>query len=449
MAKRKATYEELFDMVQVLIKKVSELEEEIRHLKHPKDSNNSSIPPSKDENRVKKNQSLRERSGKKSGGQKGHKGSTLKMTSTPDEIIQHTPCQCNGCGSDLSLIKEQLQGRRQEIDIPPIRPKYKEHQIFSKTCSCGHVSYGQYPQGIDNHIQYGPNIVNLIAYFNVGQYLPYARMQSIFNNVFNLKISQGSIQNMLVRFSNKLAPMYEKIRINLEYSNIVGADETGVKVNGDKWWFWTWQNNSNTFITASDNRGYSTIEKSFPSGFINAHLVSDCYSAHLKTPALSHQLCLSHLIRDLNYIIEVSKSFKAVRLKMLLVDALNLKQKIPESQFNKPNLKRTFIRKEIDRLLASDLDGEHKKVKTFFKRMVKLKNYIIEFLYHQDVPADNNGSERAIRNAKVKQKVSTQFKSQVGVINYAIIRSVFDTCIKRDIDIFQTHKLNLALNVAE
>ncbi len=436
-------------MVHVLIKRVEELEEEVRQLKHQKNSNNSSIPPSKDENRPAKNQSLRSKSGKSTGGQKGHKGKTLEMVNTPDEIICHKPNQCEHCGNDLSRIQEVFQGRRQVIDIPPIQPKYIEHQVYSKQCNCGHISQGEFPDGVDNHIQYGPNVESLVAYLNVGQYLPYGRMQSMFHELFNIPLSQGSIYNMLERFSRRISPMYEQIKNEIEQSPIVGADETGAKVNGDKWWFWTWQNSQNTYITASNNRAYQTIEQHFPTGFRKAHLISDCYSAHLKTPAFAHQLCTSHLLRDLNYLIELTQSTKAVRMKLLLMDALNLKRKIPDSEYNIPIQERSFIRQELDRLLDSDIKGEHKKVRTFFKRMIKNRAHIIEFLYNENVPPDNNGSERAIRNAKVKLKVSTQFKSHSGIVNYAMIRSIFDTCLKRGLGIFETSQLAVSSRAAE
>ena len=290
----------------------------------------------------------------------------------------------------------------------------------------------------------GPNIESLVAYLNVGQYLPYNRIQSLFENLFNVPLSQGSISNMLERFASKATPMYQQIRKELEYSQTVGGDETGVKVNGDNWWFWVWQNQLNTYITASDNRGFRTVEGHFPNGFINAHLVSDCYSAHLKTIAHSHQLCTSHLLRDLNYLIELTKSPKAIRMKMLLLDALNLKREKESTTYQEPCGKRAFIRKELQRLLGTTMENEHKKVKTFFKRIIKYREYILEFLYYNDVPPDNNGSERAIRNAKVKQKVSTQFKSKNGITNYAIIRSVFDTCSKRGIGIFHISQFTAA-----
>jgi len=436
-------------MVQILVKRVEELEEEIRQLKQRKNSNNSSLPPSKDENRPIKNQSLRFKSGKPTGGQKGHKGKTLEMVSNPDEIIHHMPGRCAHCEDDLSGIQEVLQGRRQVVDIPPIYPKYTEHQVYSKQCKCGHINQGTFPSGVNNHIQYGPNIESLVAYLNVGQYLPYGRMQSMFHDLFNIPLSQGSIYNMLERFSCRITPMYEQIKKEIEQSDIVGGDETGVKVNGSKWWLWTWQNTRNTFITASDNRAYQTIEQHFPDGFRKAHLVSDCYSAHLKTPARAHQLCTSHLMRDLNYLVELTQSAKAVRMKLLLMDALHLKRNIPDSQYNTPCAERTFIRKKLDRLLASDMQGEHKKLRTFFKRLNKHQEHILEFLYHANVPPDNNGSERAIRNAKVKLKVSTQFKSQSGIINYAMIRSIFDTCAKRGVGIFETSRLAVVAGAVE
>jgi transposase len=61
-------------------------------------------------------------------------------------------------------------------------------------------------------------------------------------------------------------------------------------------------------------------------------------------------------------------------------------------------------------------------------------------LYHNLVPSDNNGSERAIRNVKVKQKISGQFKTETGAQTYAVIRSITDTCIKNNLNILGTFK---------
>ena len=452
MKQKDQSYQEILNLVYKLQKEVFELRKEnaelkarIHELEHPKNSNNSSIPPSKDENRPKKNQSLREKSGKKSGGQKGHKGHTLDMISNPDKVVNYYPTICEECGKDLSAIKSKFTEKRQVIELPQIRPICIEHKVHSKRCSCGYLNKSAFPVDIKAPIQYGTNVENLVAYLNIGQYLPYKRISSMLGNLFNLPLSQGSIKNMITRFAEKLQPTYENIRKEIESATIVGSDETGAKLNGEKWWFWTWQNEKATYITASDNRAFRTVEDNFHKGFEKATLVSDRYGAHLKTKANAHQICISHLCRDVDYLIELTKSLAIKRLKLLLNDALLLKQQLLPEQYHQPNLVRNFIRKETFKLINADHGNEHKKVKAFFKQLSKYRNHIYEFLYNEHVPPDNNGSERAIRNVKVKQKVSTMFKTKQGINNYAIIRSVFDTCIKRQIDIFDAFKLCVSI----
>ena len=76
------------------------------------------------------------------------------------------------------------------------------------------------------------------------------------------------------------------------------------------------------------------------------------------------------------------------------------------------------------------LPPEMKEIVAFQRRMLRYRHYVFTFLYDPNVPSDNNGSERAIRNIKVKQKISGQFKSLRGAECFAIIRSITDTCIK-------------------
>ena len=90
------------------------------------------------------------------------------------------------------------------------------------------------------------------------------------------------------------------------------------------------------------------------------------------------------------------------------------------------------------------MDETHKELVSFQKRMLKYKYYFLTFLYHPKVPPDNNGSERAIRNIKVKLKVSGQFKSWKGVENFLILRSINDTALKNNQHVLNT--INLIAN---
>ncbi len=78
---------------------------------------------------------------------------------------------------------------------------------------------------------------------------------------------------------------------------------------------------------------------------------------------------------------------------------------------------------------------------SFQKRITRYRNYLFTFLYYPDVPPDNNGSERAIRNVRVKQKISGQFKILGAAENFAILRSLIDTAIKNNQNVLQALKV--------
>ena len=288
-----AEYKVLFAMME---EKITKLEQLVASYQVKKDSHNSSLPPSTD--LVKPNQSLRPRkSERKRGGQIGHKGSSLKMSDTPDQIIVIEPQFCNKCGNDLSDIESSLDSRRQVIEIPPVNPLYIEYQSFKKICTCGHCQVSHYPETVTNHIQYGASVQAIIAYESVRQYTPFKRLKEKLSFLYKLELSEGTIRNVL------------------------------------------------------------------------------------------HSM--AHLLRDLNYLIALEKTPWA---QMIL--------------------------------------------ELFQKALLKNREYLFQFLYYRDVPPDNNASERAVRNLKVKQKVSGQFNGAQQ--DFAVLRSVIDTIIKLQGNLFQT-----------
>ncbi len=425
--------------ISILSNQIEELKTEnhkLREALHKKNSSNSSTPPSKDENRPRKSQSLRKPTGRKNGGQKGHSGETLMIKGTPDEIVRHIPKYCNKCGRELAGDAIMVK-KRQVIDIPQIVPVTTEHRAYSMTCSCGHCTADGFPAGVNAPVSYGENIETLIAYFSVRQYMPINRIQEFFAQVLSLKMSQGSICNKLKSFANKCLPVYRIIKDKVEKSNCVGADETGFVFNGKKGWMWVWQTPALTYIAASDNRGTKTITGTFANGFPVSVLVHDCWKPHFNIPAKNHQLCLAHLRRELNYFIELRKETWSYRFEKLLRKALKLQRKIIQNPNQDDQRYVQQINKDADHLLNIDM-AKHKKVNTFKKRMTKYRDYLFLFLKDTNIPPDNNGSERAIRNVKVKQKVSGQFKTMDGANQFAIIRSVIDTCIKNNTDLFPT-----------
>lgn len=416
---------------------IRSLKAELAVYKNPKNSGNSSIPPSKDENRARGDQSLREKSGKKSGGQPGHKGSTLSMVSEPDQVIDHLPGICGHCGKDLSSIEPFFIGKRQIVEIPPIKPFYIEHRVYGRKCGCGQVCEGFFPGHVKAPIQYGGSVANLVAYLSVRHYVPYRRSCEIFENVFLLPLSEGSVKNLLQAVAAKLYPCYMQIKDQVSNSMSVGADETTAIFAGLKGWFWIWQDRLNSFVTAAMGRGAKVRAEHFPDGFPGSVVCSDAYPVHLSTPCKAHQLCIAHLLRDLNYFIGLYPFNPwPQRLKSLFNDALELKKSMGAKDYGQ-NPARDSIEKSFRRLLRTP-PAPKGKLLAFFNRMLKNQDSVFTFLYYQEVPPDNNRSERGIRNVKVKQKVSGQFKTLEGGQTFAIIRSVIDTFIKRDLNILNS-----------
>lgn len=426
-------------LFQTLLQKIEQLEARIKYLeaenavlRNKKNSTNSHIPPSQDQNRPRKNQSLREPTDRKAGGQPGHEGTTLECRSKIDETIKHSPAACSICGIDLSNHPGQLVNTRQLIDIPPIVLKCIAHQVYKKQCSCGHTTISDFPKHVASPVQYGPHVESLVGYLHSRQYLPYARTKEFLNDVMGLPISTGGIKNILQRIAQKALPVYDAIKEKIMQATCIGTDETGVNINGKNHWAWTWQNDKLTYILCAESRGFKTIAAAFENGLPNAALVHDRWPCHFQINAKAHQICTAHLLRELNYINEFyqDKCTWAIAFKKLLQDAILLKKELTTADYYYPNIKRQALFERLNKWLMYPIKKLHKKSQTLQKKLLAKREAILYFLMQSNVSPDNNGSERAIRNIKVKQKISGQFKTIQNANIFAVLRSVIDTTIK-------------------
>jgi len=425
-----------------LLKYVKDLQNNSVQEKPPKNSNNSSISPSSEiaPPKNKKNQSLREKSDKSVGGQEGREGITLTRSETPNEIVslEYRLRNCKKCSFNLSETLAKLKEKRQVLDIElsSIKSKITEFQSYSKICpECGYENHDNSGFTVAPNISYGSTIIAMVSYLSVSQYMSNVRVVELMRNLFNIKLSEGSITGLLAKASKLSQNEIDKITAHLENAPIVGIDETGCKVDGSKHWHWTFQNESNTLIVANKSRGRAVITETFENGFPNACVVHDNYSSYSKLNAQSEQLCLAHKMRDLNYAIECEDTLLEKDIKNLLKEAM----KDHKEDLN--SIQRIKLKEEYDTSLnyllsmpTTDKSETHKQMKSF----TKAKDKIFTFLLDKNIPPDNNGSERAIRNIKVKQKVSGQFKSLDGAKNYANIRSIIDTSRKRGLNEFES-----------
>lgn len=414
-----------------LLKENRELRKRLEKYENPpKDSGNSGTPPSKEPVRSeieRRTKSLRKKSDNPVGGQPGHEGTTRKMVAVPDEIESVSSQFCTQCGRDLSDIEGELDYVTQDIDLPRIRPIYRERRFYKKVCTCGCCNRDYTPRKRGgNAITFGRNIRAIATYLSVVQCMPYERLQSLFETMFNVRISQGTLANIVREMLEKARPAIDLIERMIKESAVVGFDESGCYTNGKLNWSWIAQTTYLTLVFRGAGRGAKVLEERFGDSLKNMVAVTDRHSAYFTIDFLDNQICLAHLLRNLEYLNDIDKEQTwAGEVQTLLREAIHLRNEKPADIIPKESwLER------LDNLLKKNLDNLRKEFNELKRGIIRCRDYLFNFLENPAIPSDNNGSERGIRKLKIKQKISGCFRSDTGADAFHALHSITDTAWK-------------------
>ena len=383
-------------------KRIEELETELAKYKTPdKNSGNSSTPPSKEsmkDEAIRRTKTLRKPTGRKPGGQKGHGGSTLKMTQTPDKTEYVSASYCTKCGSSLEDCERILDYVTQVVSIPDLKPVVKEIRHYITVCKqCGERIQSHAPRKRgSNAVVYDATVKSLVVYLSVVMFLPYGRIENFFKEVFGLDISQGSFVNWVNEAKKNAAPAIEKIKECIMKSAVVGFDESGLYCNKKLDWTWIAQT---VYFTA-----YFTLN------------------------FLDHQVCVAHLLRELQYLNELDTEQEwPKKVESLLQEAVHERNENPQAVIDKQPW---LIR--LDGLLTENLEHMAEQFGQFKKGLIKCRDYIFNFLENPAIPSDNNASERGIRKVKIKMKNSGTFRSNKGADAFLDLLSIVETTKKHN-----------------
>jgi transposase len=431
--------------------KIIELEKEIIELKRRLDLNsgNSGKPPSSDGlSKPPRVQSLREKSHKKSGGQIGHKGTTLNQVKNPDKIETHKILQCPDCKTDLTNTPATAINKKQIFDIPEIKSLVTEHQFEVKYClKCKKKVKAQEHGFAKTPVQYGPKSNAIATYLNVHNLVPEKRTTQIMKDVFSLPMSVATLEKITKTCAKKVKHVVEEIKEKLKNAPVKGADESGFRINNKTNWLHTLCNNQFVHYRASEKRGDILVG-------IKGIVVHDYFASYFsKLENVKHAMCNAHHLRELKAVKEIDKEPWAKHLSRLLLigkSVTRVSQSIDTYWLIK-------FKKLYDHIISKALDYHetlgvlNKPKRGRVKRrpghnlLLRLKNRsddVLRFLYDPQVPFTNNQSEQALRMLKVKQKVSGCFRTFKGADNFFEIKSYSATAQKQGHNIFQ------ALNAA-
>ena len=410
--------------------RIRELELELsKYTKPKKSSGNSHLPPSQEtiaQKALRRTQSLRVPSGLKAGGQPGHPGHYLPIPEKADREETHSPQTCPACGNHLSGLPEELAEERWQIDLPEIKAEVIRHKIMVCRCSCGCLARGSAPSQVKGIVSYGPNLRTTTGYLNTVHHLPHKRSVGLVKELFGISLSTGSVQRILQGLQSCCRKTYDTIRDEIVRSPVVGADETGMHINGLLQWFWTFQTESLTYIFPHSSRGKQAVDTHFPEGLPHSWLVTDRHASYFNLYVKNHQLCLSHLLRELTYLNELDTKQKwSEKMQGLLQESIHKRKTLAWKRIDREKLKQRF-----NNLLSENISRFTQEVQTLQTSLIRHREQVLNFLFHDFLPYDNNASERSIRPIKVKQKVSGCFRTDHGARAFAVLHSVSDTARK-------------------
>jgi len=227
-------------------------------------SANSSKPPSSDGLKKPAPRSLREKTGRKPGGQPGHPGRTLEQVKTPDHTRLHTlqSCTCGRCGGvslkDTPVLDYE---RRQVFDLPPMRLEVTEHQAEIKRCPISGLNVrAAFPSGVDAPVQYGPHFRGFMLNFSNEQILPFDRLRKTCRDLFGQPLSLGTLTQTNARAYEALAPVEAAIIRGLIAAPVLHADESGLRVEGKLHWLHVASTAFLTFFGVHGNRGAEAMD---------------------------------------------------------------------------------------------------------------------------------------------------------------------------------------------
>jgi len=434
------------EIIERLTRRVAELEAKLDLPKKTPD--NSSTPPSKGQ---KPSASAAGKAGDGAGAKKRgkpHPGAHRPLHPNPTKYRELSACACQHCGADVSQAPQFACEAYDHIEIPPIQPEAARVTLQSGTCpNCAKkFKAPPPPPDMPKGSPFGENLRALVLYLRFTQNIALERLSTLFSAMLGLDISEGAIVNILAAAQGAFARQREAIRARLMSGTILESDETGLRVCKDNWCLWVFHHADSAVFVAKPTRAQSVIGD-FLGDFTPQYWVSDRYAGQLGWAEKENQICLAHLIRqssccDVQYAIDGGDAVIGPDLRHLLGRACRIaarRERLADATLKSYKAKLEARLTEIMRRAPTHPAGV--KLAAMIKRN---RRFLFVFMTNRDLPATNNGSERAIRPAVIFRKVTYCFRSAWGAELYADIRSVVETGRRRAIDALEAIRLTLA-----
>ena len=450
-----------------LLQSIMALLEEVQTLRaklaaFEKDSTTSHKPPSSDGLKKKRGDIKRGASGRKPGGQKGHRGITRRNVPSCEvtETNPHKPQNCEQCGASFTNQYPSVPVEHRQVwEIPEIKPLVSEHVFYQTTCDCGHSTRLPVPDWIYSGM--GENLQAHLAYFTAEAKLSRRTLRMVLTDVFRVPLGLGTIQKRLENTSEILKPVCDELENELSKQPVVNIDETSYPHNNKLAWLWVFVTSTFAFFTLQASRGSKVLRKVLGELYAGI-IICDRFSAYVKyhkdRACGLIQLCWAHLIRDIkalrNELAVESNQIFAVVMRKRIGAVFRLWHACKQGKISQTQLIAAAkpLIAEMRTFVENNQCHPTREVAKFNRQLLKRWDSLFTFIDHEGVEPTNNLAERLIRPGVQTRKISYCTRSDNGQLLRARMLTVSQTCRiqhRNTLDFYRTaifaHRNNLTM----
>jgi transposase len=402
-------------LIERMAARIAELEAAVG--KPKKTSSNSHTPPSQDgpgrENRKRPRKQRPSRP-----------GVSRPLAEAPDKTERRMAGACPHCGTDVPAAHQRCRHRYDHIDLPMIRPVVTRVELFGGRCGgCGRRYRAEPPAALGPGTPFGPGIRSLLLYLHHSHHVGFERLSRMLKELFGLTISEGAIANAFRRMRAGLDAARAAIRSKLLTARVIASDETTTRVDGVTQWQWVFVSDRAVLHEIAPRRAKSVAEE-----VLGTHQpevwISDRYAGQ-QDLAKAHQVCLAHVLRDVQYAIDCGDTVLAPKIRDHLRWAIRIGKRRCQLKDTTLAVYAAKAERRLDALVG--VPAAHPAGQILQRQIKAWRTKFFVFLADRDVPPTNNVSEREIRPSVVFRKVTNGFRSDWGAQIHAGYRSVTGT----------------------